>query len=43
MKQLILSTALIGTGTIIGTVSSKDTKGKANAQFAPRVQSGDAL
>ena len=44
MKQLLLGAALVCTGIIIGAVSSDDTKGTANAQFAPPSgQSGDAL
>jgi hypothetical protein len=44
MKQTLLGVALVGTGTIIGAVSSDKTNGTANAQFAPPgVQSGDAL
>ena len=44
MKQLLLGAALVGTGIIIGAVSSNTTNGTANAQFAPpSVQSGDAL
>ena len=44
MKQLVLGAALVGTGIIIGAVSSNTTNGTANAQFAPpSVQSGDAL
>ena len=43
MKQLVLGAALVGTGIIIGAISSDDTNGKAHAQFAPPMQSGDAL
>ena len=44
MKQLILSTGLICVGILIGALSSDNTNGTANAQFAtPSVQSGDAL
>ena len=44
MKQMILGVALVGIGTAIGTLSSDNTNGTANAQFAsPSVQSGDAL
>ena len=44
MKQLLLGAALVGIGTVIGAVSSDNTNGTANAQFAPpSVQSGDAL
>ena len=44
MKQLVLGAALVCTGIIIGAVSSDDTNGTANAQFAPPSgQSGDAL
>ena len=44
MKQLVLGAALVGTGIIIGALSSDNTNGTANAQFAPpSVQSGDAL
>ena len=40
MKQMLLGAALVGTGIIIGAVSSNTT----NAQFAPpSVQSGDGL
>ena len=43
MKQLVLSAALVGIGTVIGALSSNTTNGTANAQFAPNTQSGDAL
>ena len=44
MKQLVLGAALVGTGIIIGAITSDTTNGTANAQFAPpSVQSGDAL
>ena len=43
MKQMILGAALVGIGTVIGAISSDDTNGTANAQFAPPMQSGDAL
>ena len=43
MKQLILGAALVGVGTIIGVLSSNSSSGSANAQFAPPMQSGDAL
>ena len=44
MKQLLLGAALVGVGTIIGTLSSNTTSGQASAQFAPSsAQSGDAL
>ena len=44
MKQLVLAAALVGTGIIIGALSSNTTSGTANAQFAPPSgQSGDAL
>ena len=43
MKQLLLGAALVGTGTVIGAVSSNNTNATANAQFAPPMQSGDAL
>ena len=43
MKQLILGAALIGVGAVIGTLSSNSLSGSAIAQFAPPVQSGDAL
>ena len=44
MKQLLLGAALVGTGIIIGALSSNTTNGTANAQFAPPSgQSGDAL
>ena len=43
MKQLIFCAALVGIGTVIGALSSDNTNGTANAQFAPpSVQSGDA-
>jgi hypothetical protein len=44
MKQLLLGAALVGIGTVIGVLSSDNTSGTANAQFAPPSgQSGDAL
>ena len=44
MKQLVLGAVLVGTGIIIGALSSDNTNSTANAQFAPlSVQSGDAL
>lgn len=43
MKYPILGAALVGIGTTIGALSSDNTKGAANAQFAPPMQSGDAL
>jgi leucyl aminopeptidase len=44
MKQFVLGAALVGVGTVIGAVSSDNTTGTANAQFAsPSTQSGDAL
>ena len=43
MKQLVLGAALVGIGTVIGALSSDNNKGTANAQFAPPMQSGDAL
>jgi hypothetical protein len=44
LKQLVLGAALVGIGTVIGALSSDNTNGTANAQFAPSsVQSGDAL
>ncbi|MDB2605266.1 hypothetical protein N9Y41_00940 [Planktomarina temperata] len=44
MKQLVLGAALVGTGILIGALSSHTTNGTANAQFAPPSgQSGDAL
>ena len=44
MKQLLLGAALVGIGTVIGALSSDNTNGTANAQFAPPSgQSGDAL
>ena len=33
MKQLLLGAALVGTGTVIGALSSDNTNGTANAQF----------
>jgi hypothetical protein len=35
MKQFVLGAALVGIGTFIGAVSSDNTNGTANAQFAP--------
>ena len=44
MKHLLLGVALVSTGTVIGALSSDNTNGLANAQFAtPGGQSGDAL
>ena len=43
MKQQLLGAALVGMGTIIGALYSDNNKGTANAQFAPPMQSGDAL
>ena len=43
MKQQLLGAALVGMGTVIGVLSSDNNKGAANAQFAPPMQSGDAL
>ena len=43
MKQLLLGAALVSIGTVIGALSSDNNKGTANAQFAPPMQSGDAL
>ena len=44
MKQLVLGATLVSIGTVIGALSSDNTKGTATAQFAPpSVQSGDAL
>ena len=44
MKQILLGAALVSMGTVIGAVSSDNTNGTVNAQFAPpSVQSGDAL
>ena len=44
LQQLVLGAALVSIGTVIGALSSDNTKGTANAQFAPpSVQSGDAL
>jgi hypothetical protein len=44
MKQLILGSALVGIGTVIGALSSNTNNGIANAQFAsPSTPSGDAL
>ena len=43
MKQVILAAALLGVGAVIGTLSSNSLSGRAIAQFAPPVQSGDAL
>ena len=44
MKQFILGAALVGMGTVISALSSDNTNGLANAQFAPPGgQSGDAL
>ena len=35
MKQFVFGAALVGIGTIIGALSSDNTNGTANAQFAP--------
>ena len=43
MKQLVLAAALVGTGIIVGALTSDNTNGTANAQFPSSVQSGDAL
>jgi len=43
MKQMLLGAALVGTGIITGAITSNTTNGIANAQFAPPMQSGDAL
>ena len=44
LEQLVLGAALVGTGIIIGAITSDNTNGTANAQFAPpSVQSSDAL
>ena len=44
MKQILLGAALVGTGIIIGALTTDNTNGTANAQFAPPSgQSGDAL
>ena len=43
MKQFVFGAALVGIGTIIGALSTNTTNGIANAQFAPPMQSGDAL
>ena len=43
MKELLLGAALVSIGTVIGALSSDSNKGIANAQFAPPMQSGDAL
>ena len=44
MKKLLLGAALVSTDAVIGAVSSDNTNGIANAQFAPPSgQSGDAL
>jgi hypothetical protein len=43
MKKLILGAALVGIGTVIGAITSNDVSSMANAQFAPPMQSGDAL
>ena len=43
MKQVILITTLLGVGAVIGTLSSNSQSGSAIAQFAPPMQSGDAL
>ena len=41
---VVLGAALVGIGTVIGALTSDNTNGTANAQFAPPgVQSGDAL
>ena len=44
VRQILLGIALVGRGPIIGAVFSDNTKGTADAQFAPpSVQSGVAL
>jgi len=44
MKQLLLGAVLVGSGTVIGALSSDNNNGTANAQFSPPSgQSGDAL
>ena len=42
-RKLLAIVRLDGIGTVIGALSSDNTKGTANAQFAPPMQSGDAL
>jgi hypothetical protein len=42
MKQLLLGAAFVGIGIVIGALTSDNTNGTANAQFAPpSTQSGD--
>lgn len=43
MKNILLGAALIGTGTLFGSLSSSNLGGTASAQFVPVTQSGDAL
>ena len=44
MRHLLLATAFMGTGTVLGALAANTTTNTANAQFAPpSVQSGDAL
>ena len=43
MKQIIIGTFLIGVGAVFGSVFSTNQHGAAFAQFAPPMQSGDAL
>jgi len=43
MKHTLIGAALVSIGTVIGALSANTTNGTANAQFAPPMQSGDAL
>ena len=44
MQQLVLGSAFVGIGIVIGALSSDNTNGTGNAQFvSPGSQSGDAL
>ena len=44
MKKLLVTAALIGVGTLVGSLITDGSNIKANAQFAPpSQQSGDAL
>lgn len=43
MRHMLLGAALVGIGTIIGSLSVNGLNGAAVAQFAPPAPSGDAL
>ena len=43
MERMLLGAVLVGVGAVLGTLSSNNLNGAANAQFAPPTQSGDAL